>query len=157
MTLHTWQFRTLWMRSGKGPQDLSLHFHPMILYKETSHSSVFSIVSAVSGRRNEEATSPPLPVLKAHSLQQPPTPRCPGLDLVNKWQPSPRESCRLTANMEQLEEDPAFFTLHKHWGLCSPSCSRKNQRISLPPKNITIARLSYTFSHPQPPLTRDII
>lgn len=74
------------------------------------------------------------------------SPHCPGLDLVNKWQPSPWESCRLTANMEQLEEEPAFFTLHKHWGLCSPSRSSKNQRISLPPPQ-QIAR----FSHIAPP------
>lgn len=71
---------------------------------------------------------------------------CRGLDLVNKWQPSPWESWRLLANVEQLEEDPAFFTLHKHWGLCSPSCSSENQRISLPPPQ-QIAR----FSHVTPP------
>jgi hypothetical protein len=76
------------------------------------------------------------------------SPHCPGLDLVNKWQPSPWESCRLTANMEQLEEEPAFFTLHKHWGLCSPSRSSKNQRISLPPPQ-QIAR----FSHIAPPIS----
>ena len=46
---------------------------------------------------------------------------------------SPDLCCVLQANSsntEQLEEDPAFFALRKHWGLCSPSCCCRNERIS---------------------------
>lgn len=145
MTLHTWQVRILWTQSGKSLQDFEFHFHPRSLYKETSHSSVSAsqALYQAGGMRKPQAL---LCCPKGSLTSATSSPYYPGLDLVNKWQPSPWESCRLTANMEQLEEDPAFFTLHKHWGLCSPSCSSKNQRISLPPPQ-QIARFSHD-AHP---------
>lgn len=54
----------------------SSHFHPMILYMETSHSSLFSIMSTIPGRRNEEEAGSLLATLKAHSLQCVPKPPC---------------------------------------------------------------------------------
>lgn len=131
MALHTWQHRILWVQScllrKRAVRISSGHFQPTILYMETSHPGVFSIMSTTPGRRSEEAASSPLAALMTYSLWCLPGPAV--LDWTLPSNGSPDLYWVLQAshsNMEQLEEDPAFFSLHKHWGLCSPSCCSTN-------------------------------
>ena len=64
MAHHTRQRWILWVQSclvRKRPVKISSgHCQPMILYMETSHPSVSSIVSTTPGRRSEQQTSLPL-------------------------------------------------------------------------------------------------
>lgn len=148
MTLHTWQFRILWVQSGKACKDFQRYFHPPILYMETSHSSVFSIMSSCIKREEWGSHRPSTGRSESSHTWAAPNPHYPGLDLVNKWQHRPSKSCRLTANTEQLEEDPAFFALHKHWGSVHPQAART--------KGFPLSKITTLRPSPQP-LTCGII
>lgn len=126
---HPWQQEILGVQScllRKGTVRISSgHFQPVILYMETSHPGVCSIMSTTPGRSTVEASSPL--AARTHSFSRLPGPAVLDWTLSSNGSPDLCWGGQASGpNMEQLEEDPAFFSLHKHWGLCSPSCCRMN-------------------------------
>lgn len=160
-TPNTWQHEFLWVQScllrKRTVRISSGHFQPLILYMETSHPGVSSIMSTTSGRRRKEEAGSLLAALTSHSLcvSQAPLPWTGPCHQMAAQ--TSAESCRLTA----LTRNSWKRTLHSllcvnTGGSVHPPAAAGTKEFPLP--KITTSRPSL---HPpcslHPSASRDII
>lgn len=156
LALHTWQSKILWVQSclvrKRTARILSGHFHPVILYKETSHSSVFNITGPTQGGGVRGQALWPLWRDTHFSVSQAPLPQTEPCHHQMAAQTS-AGSCRLTAlTGNSWERTLHSFLCTNTGGSVHPPAAEWIEEFLL--SKITTIRPFPSSQPPQPPPPR---